>query len=153
MLEKFNVQALIQFYFIFQNHLINEHGALDNCEYLISLTLIKKENNDELPQVGDLSKKSEDNSKEQEQSSIEVPVKVKVETCDAEVQTEEDLEQVCMLLSICRVNHSILFITMTLNDKICFSILIYNFVVDFFDDFYCIIIVSDVHQVPATIIK
>ena len=100
MLEKFNVQALIQFYFIFQNHLINEHGALDNCEYLISLTLIKKENNDELPQVGDLPKKSEDNSKE-EQSSAEVPVKVKVETSDAEVQTEEDLEQVCILISIC----------------------------------------------------
>ena len=101
MLEKFNVQALIQFYFIFQNHLINEHGALDNCEYLISLTLIKKENNDELPQVGDLPKKSEDNSKEQEKSSAEVPVKIKVETADAEVQTEEDLEQVCIILSIC----------------------------------------------------
>ena len=99
MLEKFNVQALIQFYFIFQNHLINEHGALDNCEYLISLTLIKKENNDELPQVGDLSKNSEDNSKD-EKISTEVPVKIKVETSDAEVQTEEDLEQVCILLSI-----------------------------------------------------
>ena len=93
-----NVKALIHFDFIFQNHLINEHGALDNCDYLISLTLIKKENNDELPQVGDLPKKSEDNSKEQ--GSEQVPVKVKVETADAEVQTEEDLEQVCILLSI-----------------------------------------------------
>ena len=62
--------------------------------------MIKKENNDELPQVGDLSKKSEDNSSK-EQGSTEVPVKVKVETSDAEVQTEEDLEQVCILLSIC----------------------------------------------------
>ena len=61
--------------------------------------MIKKENNDELPQVGDLSKKSEDNSKE-EKISTEVPVKIKVETSDAEVQTEEDLEQVCILLSI-----------------------------------------------------
>lgn len=61
--------------------------------------MIKKENNDELPQVGDLSKNSEDNSKD-EKISTEVPVKIKVETSDAEVQTEEDLEQVCILLSI-----------------------------------------------------
>ena len=76
--------------------------------------MIKKENNDELPQVGDLSKKSEDNSKE-EKISTEVPVKIKVETSDAEVQTEEDLEQVCILLSIFSSEY---FSTMTLNAKI-----------------------------------
>ena len=79
----------------YQNHLINEHGAVFDVEYLIQITLFKKEH-DKLPELNDDINKSEKNV----ENIVKIePTKIGVETNEAAIQTEEDfLEQVCIIL-------------------------------------------------------
>lgn len=57
----------------YQNHLINEHGAVFDVEFLIKISLHKRDNGGKLPELG-----PHDNS------AVEKP-----ETCDVQVQTEQ----------------------------------------------------------------
>ena len=73
----------------YQNHLINEHGAVFDVEFLIKITLYKKEHEDKLPEF------QENNVNNIVEAKEDSDIKVKVETSEVEIQTEEDqLEQV-----------------------------------------------------------
>ena len=73
----------------YQNHLINEHGAVFDVEFLIKITLYKKEHEDKLPEF------QENNVNNIVEAKEDSEIKVKVETSEVEIQTEEDqLEQV-----------------------------------------------------------
>ena len=79
----------------YQNHLINEHGAVFDVEFLIKITLYKKEHEDKLPEF------QENNVNNIVEAKEDSEIKVKVETSEVEIQTEEDqLEQVrCIFFS------------------------------------------------------
>ena len=72
----------------YQNHLINEHGAVNDVEFLIQISVFKKDNNNTLPDLNAL--KNNDNAKSQEadENQNENNAK-KVETVEKEVQTDE----------------------------------------------------------------
>ena len=71
----------------YQNHLINEHGAVFDVEFLIKITLYKKEHEDKLPEF------QENNVNNIVEAKEDSEIKVKVETSEVEIQTEEDAKQ------------------------------------------------------------
>ena len=76
----------------YQNHLINEHGAVNDVEFLIQITVFKKDNNNTLPDLNALSKKNKESEINQNDNESEQVVK-KVDTSEKEVQTDEQEEQ------------------------------------------------------------
>ena len=75
----------------YQNHLINEHGAVFDVEYLIKISLYKKEHEDKLPEI----KENNVNNIVDHEANDDKEINVKVETSEVEIQTDEDqLDQV-----------------------------------------------------------
>ena len=75
----------------YQNHLINEHGAVNDVEFLIQITVFKKDNNNTLPDLNALSKKNKESEINQNDNESDQVVK-KVDTSEKEVQTDEQEE-------------------------------------------------------------
>ena len=70
----------------YQNHLINEHGAVFDVEFLIKVSLYKKDNNNTLPDLSALNS----NDKKSIESDANPNKAIKVETTEVGVQTEEE---------------------------------------------------------------
>ena len=75
----------------YQNHLINEHGAVNDVEFLIQITVFKKDNNNTLPDLNALSKKNKESEINQNDNESDQVVE-KVDTSEKEVQTDEQEE-------------------------------------------------------------
>ena len=79
----------------YQNHLINEHGAVFDVEFLIKVTLYKKEHDDKLPEFRENNVNNILDHEAKVPNNDDKEIKIKVETNEVEIQTDEDqLEQV-----------------------------------------------------------
>ena len=54
----------------YQNHLINEHGAVNDVEFLIQISVFKKDNNNTLPDLNALAKEQSEINQNEDVSNV-----------------------------------------------------------------------------------